>query len=97
MHERSHFEWNENKNLENQSNHGVSFEIAQFAFADQKRVIMEDVIHSNKEKRYYCMGKVGGSIITVRFTYRNEKIRILGAGYWRKGKKIYEQENKIYR
>ncbi|MBT9439916.1 MAG: BrnT family toxin, partial [Desulfobacterales bacterium] len=23
-------------------------------------------------------------------------IRIIGAGYWRKGKKIYERENKIH-
>jgi hypothetical protein len=31
--------------------------------------------------------------MTVRFTYRKDLIRILGAGYWRKGKKIYEQQN----
>jgi hypothetical protein len=40
-------------------------------------------------------GKVEEHIVTVRFTYRNYKIRIIGAGYWRKGKKIYEKENKI--
>lgn len=37
-----------------------------------------------------------GGIMTVRFTYRNNKIRIIGAGYWRKGKKLYEEENQIY-
>jgi len=37
-------------------------------------------------------GKVDDEIMTVRFTYRAEKIRIIGAGYWRKGKKIYESE-----
>jgi hypothetical protein len=31
--------------------------------------------------------------MTVRFTYRAGVIRIFGAGYWRKGKKIYEREN----
>jgi hypothetical protein len=31
--------------------------------------------------------------MTVRFTYGKSKIRIIGAGYWRKGKKIYEKEN----
>lgn len=31
----------------------------------------------------------------MRFTYRNEVIRIIGAGYWRKGKRIYEQENQV--
>jgi predicted DNA binding CopG/RHH family protein len=34
--------------------------------------------------------------MTVRFTYRKNRIRIIGAGYWRKGKDIYERENKIY-
>jgi hypothetical protein len=33
----------------------------------------------------------------VRFTVRGDAIRIFGAGYWRKGKKIYEQENGIQR
>jgi hypothetical protein len=33
----------------------------------------------------------------VRFTYRSDVIRIIGAGYWRKGKRIYEQENQIHR
>jgi hypothetical protein len=33
----------------------------------------------------------------VRFTYRENVIRIFGAGYWRKGKQIYEQENQIHR
>jgi hypothetical protein len=32
----------------------------------------------------------------VRFTYRDDVIRIFGAGYWRKGKQIYERENQIH-
>jgi len=93
----SNFEWNEAKNLENERKHGVSFSEAQFAFLDESRVIAEDLAHSQEEKRYYCFGlnqeKTG--ILTVRFTYRLERIRIFGAGYWRKGKKIYEQNNSI--
>ena len=59
-------------------------------------MIAEDVSHSRAEKRYYCFGKVTDGILTVRFTYRKGVIRIIGAGYWRKGKKIYEKENKIH-
>jgi uncharacterized DUF497 family protein len=81
----------------NQQKHGVSFALAQIAFLDQDRIILEDLEHSDKENRYYCLGKVAGGIMTVRFTYRKSKIRIIGAGYWRKGKIIYEKENKIYR
>lgn len=67
------------------------------AFLDSKRVIARDLVHSRSEERYYCFGSVGGGVVTVRFTYRNEVIRIIGAGYWRKGKRIYEQENQIHR
>ncbi|MEE9260679.1 MAG: BrnT family toxin [Candidatus Scalindua sediminis] len=87
------FEWDEDKNYENRKKHSVSFELAQYAFADPKRVIAEDIKHSRGEKRYYCFGKVGNGVLTVRFTYRNDVIRIIGAGYWRGGKKIYEEQN----
>jgi uncharacterized DUF497 family protein len=52
--------------------------------------------HSENEKRFYCFGEVEGGIMTVRFIYRDGLIRIFGAGYWRKGKAIYERENKIH-
>ena len=89
------FEWNPEKDLINRAKHGVSFAEAQYAFADTHRVIAEDLSHSEKEKRYYCFGKVGSGILTVRFTYRSGVIRIIGAGFWRKGKQIYERENEI--
>ncbi|MFZ1289712.1 MAG: BrnT family toxin [Melioribacteraceae bacterium] len=91
----STFEWDVLKNLINLEKHGIDFEKAQHAFADAKRVIAEDLEHSIEEKRFYCFGKVDSEIVTVRFTYRNNKIRIFGAGYWRKGKQVYEKENKI--
>ena len=93
---KSHFEWDEKKNQENLKKHGISFEVAQYAFADKQRIILEDLTHSRSEKRYYCIGKIDEGIITVRFTYRGNVIRIFGAGYWRKGKNIYEEKYKIY-
>jgi uncharacterized DUF497 family protein len=92
---KARFEWDPKKDRKNQDKHGVSFGRAQYAFADPNRVIAEDLSHSSKEKRYYCFGSVEGGIVTVRFTYRGRVIRILGAGYWRKGKRIYERENQV--
>lgn len=93
----SNFEWNEAKNQENHQKHGVTFYEAQHAFLDKNRIIAKDTTHSQEEERYYCFGlnedKTG--ILTVRFTYRSSCIRIFGAGYWRKGKKAYEQTNSI--
>ncbi|MDA8109920.1 MAG: BrnT family toxin [Betaproteobacteria bacterium] len=94
---KAHFEWDQAKDQENQAKHGVPFAVAQLAFADARRVIAEDLTHSSSEKRYFCFGQVGGGILTVRFTYREGVIRIFGAGYWRKGKRIYERENPLHR
>lgn len=90
------FAWDEDKNRENQEKHGVSFEFAQRAFVDPQRVIAEDMSHSGQEDRYYCIGRIDEGIMTIRFTYRGNTIRIIGAGYWRKGKKIYETSNKVH-
>jgi uncharacterized DUF497 family protein len=90
------FEWDDRKNQENIRKHGISFYLAQYAFADPKRVIAEDFSHSATERRFYCFGAIDDNIMTVRFTYREDKTRIFGAGYWRKGKLIYEKENKIH-
>ena len=87
------FDWDPEKDAENQRKHNVSFGRAQYAFADPKRVIAKDASHSQTEDRYYCFGEVDGGVLTVRFTYRASVIRIIGAGYWRKGKATYEREN----
>ena len=89
------FDWDKDKDAENQQKHGVAFAQAQYAFADPKRVIAKDVTHSQTEERFYCFGEVDGGVLTVRFTYRDLVIRIIGAGYWRKGKVIYERENEV--
>jgi len=94
---KARFEWDTAKDRENQLKHGISFAAAQFAFADPRRVIAVDAAHGEREERYFCFGEVGGGILTVRFTFRAGVVRIFGAGYWRKGKRIYEHENQIRR
>jgi len=89
----SNFVWDQKKELLNIRKHGVDFIVAAEAFKDSKRKIFIDSKHNKKEPRLFCLGKVRGKVLTVRFTYRGEKIRIFGAGYWRKGVKYYE-ENK---
>lgn len=86
-------EWDQTKDLINGLKHRVSFAEAQLAFLDPNLVIAEDLAHSATEKRFFGFGKVNDAIMTVRFTYREERVRIIGAGYWRKGRKIYEQKN----
>ena len=91
------FAWDSDKDADNRGKRGISFSRAQYAFADPQRVIAKDETHSQTEERFYCFGEVDAGVLTVRFTYRASVIRIIGAGYWRKGKAIYERENKIHR
>ena len=91
------FDWDSAKNRANRLKHGVDFETAQMAFLDRHRVIAEDAGHSSAEQRYFCFGFVAAGVLTVRFTYRAGVIRIFGAGYWRRGKQIYDRENQIHR
>ena len=89
------FEWDEKKDILNIEKHNISFNEAQNAFFDAKRILIKDEKHSNEEDRFFCIGDTGKGIATVRFTIRKDIIRIIGAGYWREGKQRYEQENSI--
>jgi len=91
------FEWDPDKDAENQRKHGVSFAQAQTAFLDSGRVIARDLEHGRTEPRFYCFGRVADGVLTVRFTYRANVIRIIGAGYWRKGRKLYEAHSKVHK
>ena len=86
------FEWDSDKEGLNVKRHRVTFETATLAFLDSNRIIAVDSLHSEAEPRKFCIGKAGNRVVTVRFTLRGNRIRIIGAGYWRKGKKIYEKE-----
>jgi hypothetical protein len=92
---QARFEWDEQKDKVNQRKHSVSFSLAQNVFLDPNRIIAIDLKHGKRQPRYFCIGRVGDGIITVRFTYRGNMIRIIGAGYWRKGKFAYEKRHKV--
>jgi hypothetical protein len=86
------FEWDLNKELENVKKHGVDFTEAQEVFIDPKVIHVEDEKHSQQEDRFYAVGKTKkGRIITVRYAFRENKIRIFGAAQWRKWRKYYEE------
>ena len=76
------FAWDDAKEVTNLAKHGVSFREAVEAFADLGRVILEDTAHSHDEPRWYCLGSVGGDILTVRFT--------------RRGRQLYETQNPLH-
>lgn len=86
------FEWDPEKEKSNTIKHGVDFCTASKAFFAAGRMLFIDAKNSTDEQRFFCVAKIENRIITVRFTYRNDRIRIIGAGFWRKGAKYYEKE-----
>ena|SRR3989338_9452683 len=88
------FVWDAEKERYNRRVHGIDFKQASEVFFDPKRIIAVDALHSKTEERFFCIGRVGNKIATVRFVCREQKIRIIGAGFWRKGRKLYERKNK---
>jgi len=59
-----HFEWDENKNLANQSKHGLSFEEAAQAFHDPFLFTVQDRI-VNSEYRWQAYGVVHGILLVM--------------------------------
>lgn len=60
------FEWGEAKNKENLLKHNISFEEAQEAFFDEKRIIISDNSHSTSEERFFCIGNTGLGICNCK-------------------------------
>lgn len=88
------FIWDTEKEAANIQKHGVDFSTAAKVFQDPNRKLFSDERHGKLEERFFCIGKVGNRILTVRLTYRGDLIRIYGAGYWRTGRRYYEQGNR---
>ncbi len=73
--------------------HGVDFSTVPFAFDDPHRLFLRYPGLTLDEVRWQLVGFDGCGTLTVRFTLRGGTIRIIGAGYWRKQKEIYESQN----
>lgn len=86
------FEWDPEKDQENIVKHGISFSTATQVFLDPMGFSNIDPKHSQDEERCLFFGKLAGDVLTVRFTFRGTYVRILGAGFWRRGRKIYEKK-----
>lgn len=76
------FEWDERKNKTNRQKHGVSFEEAQTAFADERGLLIDDPEHSEAEDRFVLLGMSSAlRVLVVCHCYRTggDAIRIISA------------------
>jgi hypothetical protein len=73
------FEWSAAKAQSNLAKHKVSFEAARLVFDDVFALDRLDVGGDGSEVRYIVMGMVKGVILTVVYTERGERTRIISA------------------
>ncbi|EKE14542.1 MAG: hypothetical protein ACD_12C00439G0007 [uncultured bacterium] len=87
------FEWDKG-NIDKNMKHGVEDKESEEIFGSKKKIFMKDEKHSLKEERYMIWGKTKmDRKLTVFFTLRNKKVRIISARDMnRKEKNAYEKK-----
>jgi uncharacterized DUF497 family protein len=87
------FEWDERKAAANAKKHGVTFDEAKSAFADERAKLIDDPDHSEDEERFVLLGFSSAlRMLVVCHCYRSEGnvIRIISA------RKANASESKSY-
>ncbi|MBX9826313.1 MAG: BrnT family toxin [Xanthobacteraceae bacterium] len=75
----SEFEWDEAKAAENYAKHGVSFEVASLVFEDPFAIERLDDRDDYGEDRFILTGMAEGALLTVVYTERSGRVRIISA------------------
>jgi uncharacterized protein len=73
------FEWDATKAETNVAKHGVSFQAATAVFQDLFAWDRSDSAHESGELRYVITGIAGDGFLTVVYTERGSRIRIISA------------------
>jgi len=85
------FEWDERKAKINKRKHGITFEEATTAFADELSITIDDPLHSEEEDRLILIGQSKAfKTLVVVHVERRDAIRIISA------RKATKHEQKFY-
>jgi len=86
------FEWDKDNKDQNKENHKVMTEECEQVFFNQPLLIDVDYKRSNKEPRFFILGKTNfGRRLFIVFTVRNNKIRVISV------RNMNEKEREIYK
>lgn len=88
------FEWDKGNSEKSYKKHGILNEETESVFFDEKSLLADDLKHSKFEDRFQIVGKSAmESLLTVFFTIRKDKIRIISArSVNRKERNLYENK-----
>jgi len=87
------FQWDKSNIGKNWLKHKVTPVECEQIFFNQPLLVADDLRHSQKEKRYYALGRTySGRLLFVAFTIRKNLIRVISArNMSRRERKKYEK------
>ena len=90
----SSFDWDEHNQYKNWHKHQVKFRECEQVFSNAPLKIFPDPKHSQKEIRFLAYGVTNKlRQLTIIFTIRNKKIRVISArNQNKKEKRVYEEK-----
>jgi len=88
------FQWDKSNIEKNWLKHKVSPIKCEQIFFNEPLLVVEDLKHSQRERRYYALGRTdSGRLLFVAFTIRKNLIRVISARTMsRKERKKYEEK-----
>lgn len=88
------FEWDTGNEIKNWLKHQVIQAECEEVFFNEPLIVSEDIKHSQKEIRYFALGRTNSDReLFLVFAVRKKLIRVISArDMSRKERKIYEQE-----
>jgi uncharacterized DUF497 family protein len=90
------FEWDSANIDKNQTKHNIGWFECEQIFFNKPLLLLEDQKHSVTEARYYAYGKTDdGKLLTVVFTIRGDKIRVISARPMSRKERSYYEIQKI--
>lgn len=86
------FDWDIHNRDKNKIKHKVEYYVAEEIFFNSPLFTFQDTSHSQREERYVVYGRTDeGRLLTVVYTIRNTKIRIISARDQNKKEKAFYQ------
>lgn len=91
------FDWDSGNIVKSETKHNVKWFECEQIFFNKPLLLLDDKKHSTVEERYFVYGKTDeGRLLTIVFTLRGNKIRVISARPMsKKERRHYESKERI--
>ena len=88
------FDWDDGNVLKNETKHNLKWQTIEEIFFNEPLILLEDLKHSNSECRCAALGVTDEkSLLTVVFTKRANKIRVISARPMSKKERMFYEKS----